>query len=1070
MGIFDRFRNKTDKSSDSLSLSISKDSFSGVTIVPEKDLQSDSISQEVVAKGDTLLDTYKVVSDIMKGGMGSVWKVHHKSWNTDLAMKRPQPKYFAEGSGRRKENFIHECEAWINLGLHPNIVSCYYVREIGGVPSIFSEWMENGDLERNIADGELYKGTKQEVQERLLDIAIQFARGLQYAHENNLIHQDVKPDNLLLTKDWEAKVSDFGISKARSALEIQEDEKVSGETYSNATQMSPAGGRTPAYCSPEQAAEQLLTQRTDIYSWAVSVLEMYLGEKPWARRQELTGPLVGPVCRDYFAMCRERPIPGGLQKLLIQCFAQDPADRPHDFAVIGEELTKIYKEVTGEDYPRPEPKAGANTASSLNNRALSFIDIGKPGEAKELLEKAHAQNVNQPEPVYNLALLRWRLGEISRKKAEELLQAVEDTDMREKGIKAFSAESEGVLTLEAADYHSIKYLNLPKYSADRKRCSGEFLTRSADGSSFLYRQAVCSFPDGKEIFSVKGEGRITLTPDGRSALVSRWKDEDVLYDVDSGSVLWKRENHGEQFLISDDGKWAVGMRKSKRPGQYLEDYEIDIVSMDSGKTCRKLEGYALAGLTPDGRLLLNDRSRSRYSGDDPVFLAGFPDDPLPEGKPLIEMKGSEVLELSWHPWLTLKGDKALLRCGYSRNVIVNYNTGERLGYLGPKMEGALRFAVLINKDQYLVGLWEAELKKKWSAGVWRVDTLQELLQRDLTKEEFPYEYGLLDWLENSPAPADYTPGPPAEYHLCEIRNARLQLEGESLIRQKQARAEAAAAGGDPAKALKIADEIADIPEPGALAASLQTRALCGRGLKKRGVLRLVILEEAAPPEQPRRKRPGKDDLKRWEPQIENLRRELLTRYGGDVYSEYTVQVTPREYCRDDSFVLADTVVIEERDSPAQFDIEETDWYGIAVLDADTGESVYYEEYYRKVPESNLTPLISFGALSHNGKKLLGTSGGLFLQTLDKEDPQRKRLADGIDARYWYADFLDDDRYVICQDTEKALRVIDTEDGAILSELAVENGAPGLTVIDDDRFAVKLRNSRPLGRIVWDYEV
>ena len=157
-------------------------------------------------------------------------------------------------------------------------------------------------------------------------------------------------------------------------------------------------------------------------------------------------------------------------------------------------------------------------------------------------------------------------------------------------------------------------------------------------------------------------------------------------------------------------------------------------------------------------------------------------------------------------------------------------------------------------------------------------------------------------------------------------------------------------------------------------------------------------------------------------------------------------------------------------SPAQFDIEETDWYGIAVLDADTGESVYYEEYYRKVPESNLTPLISFGALSHNGKKLLGTSGGLFLQTLDKEDPQRKRLADGIDARYWYADFLDDDRYVICQDTEKTLRVIDTEDGAVLCELAVENGAPGLTVIDDDRFAVELRNSRPLGRIVWDYEV
>ena len=86
--------------------------------------------------------------------------------------------------------------------------------------------MENGDLEGCIEDGTLYEGTEKEIQERLLDIAIQFERGLNYAHEHNLIHQDVKPDNLLLTSSWEAKVSDFGIAKARSSLTMTEADRV----------------------------------------------------------------------------------------------------------------------------------------------------------------------------------------------------------------------------------------------------------------------------------------------------------------------------------------------------------------------------------------------------------------------------------------------------------------------------------------------------------------------------------------------------------------------------------------------------------------------------------------------------------------------------------------------------------------------------------------------------------------------------------------------------------------------------------------------------------------------------
>ena len=379
--------------------------------------------------GDMILDTYRVESEPSMGGMGAVWRVHHIGWDVDLAMKRPRPEAFQTQA--QKSNFIDECRHWMNLGLRPNIVSCYYVRELEGVPTIFSEWMEKGSLESHIKDGTLYEGTGDEVQERLLDIAIQFARGLRSAHENDLIHQDVKPDNLLLGEGWTAKVSDFGLAKARTMLTFLDGTATEPELDSDATMVSPGGGKTPAYCSPEQAAAQLLTKRTDIYSWAVSVLEMYLGAKPWAHGRELTGPLVGTACRDYFEMCQERPIPQALQELLEKCLRQDPDERPHDFGETEAALLTIYRSETGRDYPRMALESASDTADSLNNRALSYVDLGDSEEAEKLWRRAAAMDMNHVPSRFNRAIWQARSGEQFDYRAVELLKA--DRAIRESG-------------------------------------------------------------------------------------------------------------------------------------------------------------------------------------------------------------------------------------------------------------------------------------------------------------------------------------------------------------------------------------------------------------------------------------------------------------------------------------------------------------------------------------------------------------------------------------------------------------------------------------------------------------
>ena len=354
-----------------------------------------SISNETIRSGDEILGTYTVSGNAVHGGMGSVWKVRHRDWGTDLAMKRPQPRFFAEGSERRRQDFVSECENWIRLGLHPNIVSCYYVREVGGVPTVFSEWMENGSLSDCIGNGSLYGGSGDEVQERILDIAIQAARGLQYAHENGLVHQDMKPGNLLLTGSWDAKVGDFGLAKAREQLQSASGRK--------------ASGYTPAYCPKEQENGEEPARWMDIYSWALTVLEMYAGKRLWA-----AGADVRDHCGEFFPLCRI-PVPGQLQQLLTECTGGPGSGGIPGFSDVEKRLLDLYRTLYGTEYPRSDSGAAPDTADSLNNKALSMLDLGQPETAASLWADALDRYPDHWVTVYNKSLYDWRKGNISYK-------------------------------------------------------------------------------------------------------------------------------------------------------------------------------------------------------------------------------------------------------------------------------------------------------------------------------------------------------------------------------------------------------------------------------------------------------------------------------------------------------------------------------------------------------------------------------------------------------------------------------------------------------------------------------
>jgi len=364
-------------------------------------------------------DLYDIEAGPIKGGMGSIYKVRHSLWNVYLAMKQPHLQFFQTENDR--ETFIRECDTWIKLGLHPHIVSCYYVREIDGILSIFSEWMEGGSLKDWIENSKLYEGNENEIQARILDIAIQYARGLQYAHESGIIHQDVKPANLLLTSGGTAKISDFGLAKARAALTKMETLK--NILKKDFTVFTDSGGYTPAYCSMEQMNGEKLTRRTDIYSWAVTLLEMHVKECIWEN-----GVVAGAGCNEYIKMAKIN-LHEKTKNILRKCLSEDPENRPHDFLMIENELISVFEEITGKKYLRKAEKTTGDTIGALNNRALSFIDLGKPKEAEKYWEKAISLSLDNGEVLYNQSIYRLKIkGEINNAEAMRIIGKSHNSD------------------------------------------------------------------------------------------------------------------------------------------------------------------------------------------------------------------------------------------------------------------------------------------------------------------------------------------------------------------------------------------------------------------------------------------------------------------------------------------------------------------------------------------------------------------------------------------------------------------------------------------------------------------
>jgi WD40 repeat protein/serine/threonine protein kinase len=546
---------------------------------------------------DVILDLYEVKQVFTGGGMGLVYRVYHRKWNIDLAVKSPRPEFFE--SSKQIENFEREAETWVNLGLHPHTVSCYYVRRLGAIPRIFAEFIDGGSLADWVRSRRLYEGGQKRALERILDIAIQFAWGLHYAHDHGLIHQDVKPANVLMSADGAVRVTDFGLAKARATA---------GETVIPFGQsvLASYGGMTPAYCSPEQAdiAAQSrsganpanltrLTRRTDLWSWAVSVFELFLGEPPCP----FGGQAAAEAFEEFIGFESGEAVlpkmPDGLVETLRHCFQRDQADRPQEMIEVVKALEEVYGQVIGSEYSRQEPKPAEVLGDSLNNRAVSLLDLGMKDEAEKVFNEILRRQPEHPEAIYNRGIFLWRSCRYTDGKllAElEVLQRAQPNAWK-------PAYLLGLVHLERSDREeSVRWLGLAAELEEKPEVTDALKAARLLATSKPSRNLSLSENETGRVWSV------CLSSDNRCALSGSSDHTLRLWDVITGQCL-------RVFKEGQSGINAVCFTSDQRRVLSGSGVTLRLWDVNSGECLRIFKGHgkwvSTLCLTSDNRLALS---------------------------------------------------------------------------------------------------------------------------------------------------------------------------------------------------------------------------------------------------------------------------------------------------------------------------------------------------------------------------------------------------------------------------------------------------------------------------------
>jgi len=303
------------------------------------------------------LGRYHILEQLGEGGMAVVYKAFDTRLERNVAIKVILPQ--KQHTEKFIKRFEREAKALAQLS-HPNIVKVIDYGEQDGIPFLVMEYIPGGTLKKKLAG-------KPMPWRDAVKILIPIARALGYAHQQKIVHRDVKPSNILITGSGEPMLSDFGIAKI---LEVEETLDLTG---------TGVGVGTPEYMSPEQAQGKTVDARSDVYSLGVVLYEMVTGRKPYQADtpyavviKHVNEPLPNP--KQYSIN-----LPGGIENILYKSLAKDIQNRYKSM----EEFEKSLDNVSNEPDNRP-----------YEQKKLRFLKVVILGVLAMLLTLIYFINVN----------------------------------------------------------------------------------------------------------------------------------------------------------------------------------------------------------------------------------------------------------------------------------------------------------------------------------------------------------------------------------------------------------------------------------------------------------------------------------------------------------------------------------------------------------------------------------------------------------------------------------------------------------------------------------------------------
>lgn len=311
--------------------------------------------------GMMLQDRYEVLERIGSGGMSDVYKAKCHKLNRLVAIKVLKSEFTSDAGFVSK--FKMEAQAAAGLS-HPNIVNVYDVVDEGELHYIVMELIEGITLKSYIV-----KKGHLDVKESI-GIAIQVAQGIEAAHEQHIVHRDIKPQNMLISRDGKVKVADFGIARAVSSQTM--NSTVVGSVH---------------YISPEQARGGYSDGRSDIYSLGITLYEMVTGQVPFEGDNTVTVALAHLEDPIPLPSTYNPEITPSLERIILKCTEKRPDNR---YQNVGEVISDLRRALLNSD----DPLIGADEPQQ--DHMSQTITIGQ----KELdIIKTHSQKTHDLRPV-----------------------------------------------------------------------------------------------------------------------------------------------------------------------------------------------------------------------------------------------------------------------------------------------------------------------------------------------------------------------------------------------------------------------------------------------------------------------------------------------------------------------------------------------------------------------------------------------------------------------------------------------------------------------------------------------